>query len=71
MLLALEGYLPAHSPELNPIERLRAFLRSHYFSNRVYKDDEDLFHAGKEAWSKMTTNEFSTVCATEWILPVN
>lgn len=64
-------YLPAYSPELNPIERLWAFLKSHYLSNRVYKDYEDLFQASKDAWNKITTNEFSTICATEWILHVN
>ena len=30
-------YLPPYSPELNPVERLWAYLRSHYLSNRAYR----------------------------------
>jgi transposase len=30
--------LPPASPELNPIENLWHYLRSHYLSNRVYED---------------------------------
>jgi transposase len=30
--------LPPYSPELNPIERLWAYLKSHYLSNQVFKD---------------------------------
>ena len=36
-------HLPPYSPELNPIERLWAYIKSHYLSNRVYKDYEELF----------------------------
>ena len=31
-------YLPPYSPELNPTERVWAYWRSHYLSNRVYAD---------------------------------
>lgn len=30
--------LPPYSPELNPIENLWHYLRSHYWSNRTYDD---------------------------------
>lgn len=30
--------LPTYSPELNPVERLWAYLRSHYLANRVFDD---------------------------------
>ncbi len=36
-------YLPAYSPELNPVERLWGYMKSHYLSNRGYKDYDDLF----------------------------
>ena len=32
--------LPADSPELNPIENLWHYLKSHFWSNRAYKDYE-------------------------------
>ncbi len=31
-------YLPPYSPELNPVERLWAYLRDHFPSNRAYDD---------------------------------
>jgi transposase len=34
--------LPPYSPELNPVENLWHYLRSHHWSNRVYRDYEDL-----------------------------
>ena len=37
--------LPAYSPELNPIENLWHFLKSHHWSNRVYKDFDHLTEA--------------------------
>ena len=37
--------LPPYSPELNGSERIWGFLRSHYLSNRVYKDYDALFEA--------------------------
>lgn len=42
--------LPPYSPELNPIERLWAYLKSHYLSNQVFKDYDDLFQKVKTAW---------------------
>jgi transposase len=37
--------LPPCRPELNPVERLSASLRSHYLSNRVYRDYNHLLAA--------------------------
>jgi transposase len=34
--------LPPYSPELNPVENLWHYLRSHYWSNRTYRDYNDL-----------------------------
>jgi hypothetical protein len=35
--------LPPASPELNPVENLWHYLRSHYLSNRTYGDYDALF----------------------------
>ncbi len=35
-------FLPPYSPELNAIERLWAYLKSHYLSNRVYADEAEV-----------------------------
>ena len=60
-------YLPPYSPELNPVERLWAYLRSHYLSNRVYKDYDDLLDASGQAWNKLTPEQLCSICRTEWI----
>lgn len=42
--------LPPYSPELNPIENLWHYLRSHYWSNRVFKDYDELCDVAEMAW---------------------
>jgi transposase len=60
-------YLPSYSPELNAIERLWGYLKSHYLSNRVYTDYEDLLNTCRDAWNKITPERFCTICHTKWI----
>ena len=64
-------HLPPYSPELNPVERLWAYLRSHYLSNRVYRDYDDLFHASGKAWNQLTPEHLCSICRTEWIPRTN
>lgn len=64
-------YLPAYSPELNAVERLWAYLKSHYLSNRVYADYNDLLNSCTEAWNRITAEQFCSICHTEWILHEN
>ena len=56
--------LPPYSPELNPIENLWHFLKSHHWSNRVYEDFEQLIEAAELAWKKvcLDTETMKTVC---------
>jgi len=56
--------LPPYSPELNPIENLWHFLKSHHWSNRVYDDFEHLADAAEKAWKKvcLDTATMKTVC---------
>ena len=44
--------LPAYSPELNPLENLWHYLRSHYWANRTYADYDALRLAAIEAWQE-------------------
>lgn len=55
--------LPPYSPELNPVENLWAWLRSHQLSNRTYKDYDDLLHATHAAWLTLDPTTIKTVCA--------
>jgi transposase len=58
-------HLPPKSPELNPAENLWHYLRSHFWSNRLYKTWEDLRHAAVDAWRRacMVPQIIQSVCA--------
>ncbi len=45
--------LPPYSPELNPVENLWHYLRSHYWSNRIYADYDALRIAACDAWQQV------------------
>ena len=62
-------YLPPYSPELNPIERLWGYLRSHYLANRAYDDYQHLLDAGAEAWQDLTPQRLKSVCACPYLVP--
>jgi len=64
-------HLPPYSPELNPVERLWAYLRSHHLSNRAYEDYEDLFDSCGAAWNQLTPEQLCSICHTKWIPPAN
>jgi transposase len=64
-------HLPPYSPELNPVERLWAYLRSHYLSNRAYQDYDDLFRTCGKAWNQLTPEQLCSICRTQWIPPTN
>lgn len=60
-------HLPPYSPELNPIERIWAYLRSHYLSNRVYRDYHELFDQTTIAWNLLSEGRLQTITATDWL----
>jgi transposase len=61
--------LPPYSPELNPIENLWHYLRSHHWSNRFYASYDELFDAALFAWRVVCLNDelIKTVCATPYL----
>ena len=60
-------HLPPYSPELNPIERVWAYLKSHYLSNRIFDDYDDLFTATEQAWNLLTQAQLKSICHTAWL----
>jgi transposase len=60
-------HLPPYSPELNAAERVWAFMRSHYLSNQVFKDYNQLFDATAAAWNKLDEARLKSICHTAWI----
>lgn len=59
--------LPAYSPELNPVENLWHYLRSHHLSNRAYADYDDLIDAGTDAWRRLTPQTIKSVCKCPYL----
>jgi hypothetical protein len=61
--------LPPYSPELNPVENLWHYLRSHHWSNRSYDDWEALKEAAVEGMLAVGTDaeRVKTVCAAPYI----
>ena len=62
-------YLPPKSPELNPVENLWHYLRSHYWSNRLYETWDDLKLAAVDAWRRvcLLPELVRTVCAAPYL----
>jgi transposase len=61
--------LPAYSPELNPVENLWHYLRSHYWANRSYSDYDDLRYAAIGAWQNAALDPeiIKSVCRTPYV----
>ena len=58
--------LPPYSPELNCIERLWLYLKSHYLSNRIFADQDVLWDACIDAWNRLDPKLMASICHTEW-----
>ena len=61
--------LPPYSPELNPIENLWHYLRSHHWSNRKYDDYDALREAACDAWqiACLKPKLIKTVCNVDYL----
>jgi transposase len=62
-------HLPPYSPELNPIENLWHYMRSHYWSNRIYIDKQALCEAAKTSWEsvRLQPENIKTICAVHYV----
>lgn len=63
--------LPSYSPELNPVERLWQWLRSHHLANRIYKSYDDLLQAANTAMANLDSQRLKTICACDYLTPPN
>src|SRR3954447_3950880 len=66
--VSLIGLLP-YSPELNPVEDLWHYLRSHHWSHRVYPDYEALRDAATESWRAVCLDpeKIRSICAAPYV----
>jgi transposase len=60
-------HLPPYSPELNGAERIWGYLRSHYLSNRVFKDYDELFEAIRQAWNRLEPDRLASLTHAGWV----
>jgi transposase len=60
-------HLPPYAPELNGAERIWGFLRSHYLSNRVYRDYAELFAALTAAWNRLDAARLASLTHSSWV----
>ncbi len=63
--------LPPYSPELNPVENLWHYLRSHYWSNREYVDWDALSDAACHAWQEtcLSPDVVKSICRASYLEP--
>jgi transposase len=61
--------LPPYSPELNPMENLWHYARSHYWSNRFYADYDELFDAASDGWRTVCLNTelVKSICSAPYL----
>jgi transposase len=60
--------LPPYSPELNPVERIWHYLRSHWLANSVFPSLADIIDASAMAWNRFANNHtlVRSLCAVAW-----
>lgn len=59
-------YLPPYSPELNPVENLWGYMRSHHLSNRAYNGYDHLVQAAGDAYRTLTPDVLKSVCRCDY-----
>jgi hypothetical protein len=61
--------LPPYCPELNPVENLWHYLRSHHWSNRRYDDYDALEAAAMDGWQEvcLAPDTIKSACACPYL----
>lgn len=61
-------YLPAYSPELNPVERLWQYLKSNTIRNKVYETINALEEAVCTFIMQLTKERVQSICSVSYLL---
>jgi len=48
--------LPPYSPELNPVERIWRYLRSHWLANSIFRSLAEIMDACETAWNRFAAD---------------
>lgn len=60
-------YLPAYSPELNPVEHLWQYLRNHACRNKLYDSLDDLMDAMTTVLNQMSPDSLKNLCHCSYL----
>ena len=60
-------YLPAYSPELNPVEKLWEWIKKECSHNFIYPDLEDLGKAVCDEYQKLSDDDFKRLCNCNYL----
>ena len=60
-------YLPAYSPELNPVERLWKWLKENTIHNRIFSNIEEVMDAVVYELKKLTKNKIMSLCKCSYL----
>ena len=60
--------LPPDSPELNPVERIWHYLRSHWLGNSIFRELKHIMDACEAAWQRFAADRglIRSLCAVAW-----
>ena len=61
-------YLPPYSPELNPVEKLWAWLRKHVCRNRLFESLNHLMDEIESALNKLLKTDYAKLCNCNYLL---
>jgi hypothetical protein len=63
--------LSPYSPELNPVERIWRYLRSHWLSNQVFDDIDAVIDACVDAWNRFVAQPelIASLCHVAGAIP--
>jgi transposase len=61
--------LPPYSPELNPMENLWHWTKSHYASIRTFAAYDDLLDGVGDAWRSLTRKRLRSLCRCAYLTP--
>ena len=61
-------FLPARSPELNPVENIWQYLCENWLSNRIFENHADILAAGCDAWNRLIREPtaIKSIASREW-----
>ena len=60
-------YLPAYSPELNPVEHLWQYMRNHACRNKLYDSLDDLMDAMTTVLNQMPSGTLKNLCHCSYL----